>query len=82
MTVVHATRPEDGTRPNYPYAEWLDGRVWTLVRGRDFWGSEQQLVRSLRSSANSRRLSVDIDATNCSAVRVQATGPLPPKEAA
>ena len=60
MTAVFASPPEPGTRPKYPFAEWLDGRRWTLVRGRDFWGSPGELRRSVQSAANARRVKVEM----------------------
>lgn len=56
MTAVFASPPEPGTRPQYPFSQWLDGQAWTLVRGRDFWGPIDAFTRSLRGSANARRV--------------------------
>lgn len=60
MTAVFASPPEPGTAPTYPFAQWLDGQEWTLVRGRDFWGPVGPFMRQVRGSANSRRLSVNL----------------------
>jgi len=60
MTAVFASPPEPGTKPQYPFAEWLNGRKWVLVRGRDFWGDPAVLVRSIEASARARRLTVEI----------------------
>lgn len=56
MTATFLSPPEAGRTPKYPWAEWLDGREWTLVRGRDYWGTNAEFCRRLRSAANSRSL--------------------------
>jgi hypothetical protein len=58
MTATHASPPEPGTRPDYPFAEWLDGRLWTLVRGRDYWGSADTFMDRIRGSANARSIRI------------------------
>ena len=58
MTAVHASPPEPGTRPQYPFAQWFDGQQWTLVRGRDFWGPVSQFMKQIQGSANARRVCV------------------------
>lgn len=58
MSIVHATPPVAGTPPVYPFAEWLNGQVWTLTRGRDFWGPPLDFARRIQASANGRRIRV------------------------
>lgn len=65
MTAVHASPPEPGTKPNYPFAEWLNGNKWTLTRGRDYWGPTDQFIRQLRGSANARGVGVDLIVEDC-----------------
>lgn len=72
MTAVFASQPVDGVKPAYPFAEWLDGRQWVLIRGRDFWGDPAQLVRSLEASARARRLRVTT-AVDASCLYVRAS---------
>lgn len=60
MTAVHASPPEPGTAPSYPYAEWFNGQQWTLTRGRDFWGPVGLFMRQVRGSANSRRVKIEM----------------------
>lgn len=48
----------------YPFAEWLDGREWVLIRGRDFWGDFDSIQRKILGSANSRRLRVKMYRTD------------------
>lgn len=58
MTAVFGAPPDPGTKPVYPFAEWLNGQQWILIRGRDYWGDPGQLTRSLEASARARRLRV------------------------
>jgi hypothetical protein len=74
MTTVHPSPPEPGRAPVYPWAEWLDGRQWTLVRGRDYWDENQAMLRRVRSSANARRLKVKTDASDPRFLVVQSLG--------
>lgn len=60
MTTVHASQPEPGEKPVYPFSEWLNGNQWTLTRGRDFWGDLAQFEQSIRASARARRLDVTV----------------------
>lgn len=60
MTIAHPSPPEPGVAPTYPWAEWLDGRPWTLVRGRDFWPRAEVFRRSIQGAANGRRIKVEI----------------------
>ena len=72
MTAVFASPPEPGTRPTYPFAEWLDGRWWTLTQGRDFWGPVDSLVRSLEASARARGKTVQVvSVEGTSAIKVR-----------
>ena len=45
----------------YPFDEWLDGRVWTLVRPRDFTGPAETMVHRLRSAAAARGRTLTAD---------------------
>lgn len=73
MTAVFASPPEPGTKPQYPFAEWLNGRHWVLTKGRDYWGDPEAMIRSIEASARARRLRMrchyDFD-TRC--IHVQA----------
>ena len=44
----------------FPWAEWLDGREWHLIRGRDFWGPPELFRRRIQASANARSVKVEI----------------------
>lgn len=82
MTAVFASPPEPGTKPKYPFAEWLDGREWTLMRGRDFWGDFDTIERQIAGSANSRRLRYKMWRTeDRRGLVVKALGPRLPKGA-
>jgi hypothetical protein len=56
MVATHLSPPEAGRTPKYPWTEWLDGHTWTLVRGRDYWGTNAEFGRRLRGAANARSL--------------------------
>jgi len=74
MTAVFASPPEPGTRPKYPFAEWLNGQQWVLTRGRDYWGHPDVLIRSIEASARARRLRVTCTYdTNTRCVYVRAS---------
>lgn len=73
MTAVFASPPEPGTKPNYPFREWLNGQQWVLTRGRDFWGSSDALIRSLQASARARRLRVTCTTDDAGHVYVRAS---------
>jgi len=60
MTTVHASPPEPGTKPRYPFDEWLDGREWTLTRGRDFWGDAATFRHRIQGAANARRVGLHV----------------------
>lgn len=64
MTVAHLSPPEPGAAPKYPFSEWLDGRRWTLVRGRDFWDTADVFVRRLRGAANAHSIRAEIEASD------------------
>lgn len=42
------------TGPNYPWDEWLDGRVWELTVGEDFTGR----IDSMRSAASNAAINI------------------------
>lgn len=58
---MHASKPDPDVAPRYPFAEWLDGRQWTLVRGRDFWGPPYVFAKRIRGAANARSLRVTMN---------------------
>lgn len=62
--VAHPSPPEPGKAPKYPFGEWLDGREWTIMRGRDYWCANFEMERRLLASANARRLNVRIRGSN------------------
>ena len=53
MAQVINTMPEarKGRPPIYPWAEWLDGRVWVLTQGEDFSVSLQSMGVMVRDAA-------------------------------
>jgi hypothetical protein len=61
MVATFLSPPEAGCTPKYPWPEWLDGRIWTLTRGRDYWGDPSEFSRRLRAAAAQRRRRVEID---------------------
>ena len=61
VTATFLSPPEAGRRPAYPWQQWLDGREWTLVRGRDYWGTNADFCRRLRGAANARSLHIEVD---------------------
>lgn len=75
MTATFLSPPEAGRTPKYPWAEWLDGREHTLVRGRDYWGTNDDFCRRLRSAANARSLRIKFDDYDPNFPIVQALGP-------
>lgn len=74
MTAVHPSPPEPGRAPTYPWAEWLNGGQWTLVRGRDYWDENHIFRRRVQNAANSRRVKVLIDGSDPRYLRVMAVG--------
>ncbi len=72
MTVAHLSPPEPGVAPKYPWAEWLNGNEWTLVKGRDYWDDNAAMRRRVQSAANARRIKVVIDGSDPRFLRVKA----------
>lgn len=78
MTAVPTAPPDEGTKPTYPFKEWLNGQQWILTRGRDFWGDPDELTRSIRASARARRVNVTVTwdpRQRCLYVRAHHSGP-------
>jgi hypothetical protein len=69
---AHLSPPEPGRAPIFPWAEWLNGQTWTLVRGRDYWDDNAKMRRRTQSAANARRVKVLIDGSNPKFLRVKA----------
>lgn len=40
-----------GPIPKYPWREWLDGRIWKIVKGKDYEISTQQMRNSVAGAA-------------------------------
>jgi hypothetical protein len=72
MTIAHPSPPEPGRVPTYPWAEWLNGREWTLTRGRDYWDENKIMARRIRGAANNLRIPVVIDDSDSRFLRVKA----------
>jgi hypothetical protein len=47
-----------GGQARYPYAEWLDGRIWKLVHKTDFQGKPGAFLYALRKRARKSGLQV------------------------
>jgi hypothetical protein len=43
-----------GSSPFYPWAEWLDGRVWKLTQGEDF-PSKPRIFGNMARASGARR---------------------------
>jgi hypothetical protein len=43
-----------GRPPTYPWAEWLDGRVWKLTQGEDF-SSKPRIFGNMARGSGARR---------------------------
>lgn len=49
------TRPSSNRPEQYPWSEWLDGRVWKLEYGVDFEGADPNVFRNTVAAAAKRR---------------------------
>jgi hypothetical protein len=56
---ARTTRRRLGRPPLYPWAYWLDGRVWLLERGVDFKVSPHAFRVACRCAAATRGLRLD-----------------------
>ena len=59
-------RPTAGSKPRYPWDEWLDGSIWELVKGKDFKGQTLNFRNTIqgRCSARGGELRWDIQHVN------------------
>lgn len=55
---IHLSPPDPQRAPAYPWEQWLDGREWTLAKGRDFWGDTHVMLNRVRRAASRRGLRV------------------------
>ena len=59
-------------RNKYPWAEWLDGRVWCLHRGVDFTAALHSMQTHVQSVAHRRGKVVRTSVQNIDTLIIQA----------
>ena len=58
MTLDEYDFRQMGRSPKYPWREWMDGRIWKIVKGKDYTISTQQMRNSMRDAAKKHGKSI------------------------
>jgi hypothetical protein len=78
--VSHLSPPDPEKPPRYPWDEWFDGREWTVMQGRDYWGETAKMQKRILGAAAQKRLRVVVYSTRVDPfVTFKMLRALPPK---
>lgn len=70
------TWPGRSSSAKYPWNEWLDGQIWSLVQGTDFTGPPNNMRNAASAAAKVRGLKIRTSVQE-NTVFVQANPPDP-----